>query len=116
METRPPANRSWIGRFIIQVTQGLVRDERTRRTTMAILIVVAVTMVAVGLSGLRWWLEPKEHTGRFIVFWFACAWVTLTASLLALLDLLMVRAKARQARKALREEALKRSNANSAEQ
>lgn len=116
METRPPANRSWMGRFIIQVTQGLVRDERTRRTTMAILIVVAVVMVVAGLTGLRSWLEPKEHTGRFILFWFACAWVTLTASLLALLDLLMVRAKARQARKALREEALKRSDANSTEQ
>src|SRR3981081_54193 len=100
MDTRPPANRPWIARFIIQVTQGLVRDERTRRTTMAILIVVAVMMVAVGLSGLRSWLEPKEHTGRFILFWFACVWVTLTASLLALFDLLMVRAKARAARKA----------------
>jgi len=116
METRPPANHSWIGRFIIQVTQGLVRDERTRRTTMAILIFVAVVMVAVGLGSLRSWLEPKEHTGRFILFWFACAWVTLTASLLALLDLLMVRAKAKQARKALREETLKRSDANSGEQ
>jgi hypothetical protein len=115
METRPPANHSWIGRFIIQVTQGLVRDERTRRTTMAVLIFVAVVMVVAGLTSLRSWLEPKEHTGRFILFWFACAWVTLTASLLALLDLLMVRAKARQARKALREEALKRSDANSAE-
>jgi cobalamin biosynthesis protein CobD/CbiB len=116
METRPPANRSWMGRFIIQVTQGLVRDERTRRTTMAGLIVIAVVMVTAGLTGLRSWLEPKEHTGRFILFWLACAWITLTASLLALLDLLMVRAKARQTRKALREEALKRSNANSAEQ
>jgi ABC-type multidrug transport system permease subunit len=83
---------------------------------MAILIVVAAVMVAVGLSGLRSWLEPKKHTGRFILFWVACARVTLTASLLALLDLLMVRAKARQVRKALREEALKRPDANSAEQ
>jgi hypothetical protein len=115
METRLPANRPWIARFIIQVTQGLVRDERTRRTAMAILIFVAVVIVAVGLGSLRSWLEPKEHTGRFILFWFACAWVTLTASLLALLDLLMVRAKARRARKALREEALKRSDANSVE-
>lgn len=116
METRPPEKRPWIARFIIQVTQGLVRDERTRRTTMAILIVVAVVMVAAGLAGLRSWLEPKEHTGRFILFWFACAWVTLTASLLALLDLLMVRAKAKQLRKALREEALERSDASSGEQ
>jgi hypothetical protein len=104
METRPPANRPWVVRFIIQATQGLVRDERTRRTTMAVLIVVAIAMVAVGLAGLRSWLEPREHTGRFILFWFACAWVTLTASLLALLDLLMVRAKARQARKILRQQ------------
>jgi hypothetical protein len=104
METPPPANRPWVARFIIQVTQGLVRDERTRRKVMALLILVAVAMVAVGLTGLRSWLEPREHTGRFIFFWFACAWITLTASLLALLDLLMVRAKARQARKMLRKQ------------
>ena len=110
METRPPSNRPWMARFIIQVTQGLVRDERTRRKAMALLIFVAVAMVAAGLTGLRSWLEPREHTGRFILFWFACAWVTLTTLLLALLDMLMIRAKARQARKALREDVSKRSN------
>src|SRR6266480_4909004 len=115
METRSPANRPWIMRFIIQVTQGLVRDERTRRKTMAILILVAIVMVAVGLTGLRSWLGPQDHAGRFIFFWFACAWVTLTALLLALLDMLMIRARARQARKDLREDASKRANPNSAE-
>jgi hypothetical protein len=110
METRPPANRPWMARFIIQVTQGLVRDERTRRKVMALLLAVAVAMVAVGLTGLRSWLEPREHTGRFISFWFACGWVTLTALLLALLDLLMIRARAKQARKALREDVSKRPN------
>jgi sugar phosphate permease len=103
-------------RFIIQVTQGLVRDERTRRKTMAVLIVVAVAMVAVGLTPLRSWLEPRDHAGRFIFFWFACAWITLTALLLALLDMLMIRARARQARKDLREDIPKRANPNSAEQ
>jgi uncharacterized membrane protein len=116
METRPPANRPWMMRFIIQVTQGLVRDERTRRTTMAILILVAVAMVATGVTGLRSWLAPRGHAGRFIFYWFACAWVTLTALLLALLDMLLIRARARQARKALQDEAEKRSKANSSEQ
>src|SRR5947207_7975374 len=110
MDTRPPANRPWMMRFIIQVTQGLVRDERTRRKTMAILILVAVAMVAVGLTGLRSWLEPRDHAGRFIFFWFACAWVTLTALFLALLALLMLRARAGQARQDLPEGVWKRPN------
>jgi hypothetical protein len=113
METRPPANRFWMVRFIVQVTQGLVRDERTRRAAMAILIFVAVAMVAAGLTGLRSWLEPRDHAGRFILFWFACAWVTLTALLLALLDLLMIRARARQARKTLRKDASEPPELNS---
>src|SRR2546423_10945418 len=115
METRPPANRPWIMQCIMQATRGLVRDERTRRKTMAILIAVAVAMVAVGLTGLRSWLEPRDHAGRFIFFWFACAWVTLTALLLALLDMLTIRARGRQARKDLREDVSKRANSKSAE-
>jgi uncharacterized membrane protein YozB (DUF420 family) len=104
METRPPAERFWMARFAVQVTRGLVRDQRARRQTMAILLFAAIAMVVAGVTGLRPWLEPRDHAVRFILFWFACAWVTLTALLLALLDMLLIRAQARHARKLFREE------------
>jgi len=46
---------------------------------------------------------PREHPGWFLLFWVTCAWLTLTAFLLALFDLLMVRAQDRAARRILRE-------------
>ena len=83
---------------------------------MAVLLFVALALVIGGMIGLQSWLEPREHALRFIVFWFVCAWITLTALLLALLDLLVIRAQARQARKALRPDVAERSDVNSTEQ
>ena len=90
--------------FTIHATRGLLRDERSRRKTMSISLVVAIVMLAAGLTVLRPWLNPHEHPWRFIFYWFACAWETLLVLLLALFDLLLVRAQARAARKAFREE------------
>ena len=68
-------------------------------------LLVLLILIVLGLLGAKTWLEPHEHPVRFILFWFACAWITLTALLLGLLDLLLLRAQARRARRALREEA-----------
>ena len=104
METRSPKKSFWIVPFAVQVTRGLLRDERSRRKTMGISLLIALIMLAGGLTVLRPWLNPREHPWRFIFFWFACAWETLLVLLLALLDLLLVRARARQAWRASREE------------
>jgi len=104
MEERPPEKRLRVVPFTVHATRGLIRDERIRRWTMAILLLVALGMMAIGLSGLQPWLEPREHPARFLLFWAICGWFTLTALLLALLDLLMLRARNRQARRAMREE------------
>jgi hypothetical protein len=104
METRPPKKSFWMVPFTVHVTRGLLRDERSRRKTMGISLLIAVIMLVAGLTVLRPWLNPHEHPWRFIFFWFACAWETLLVLLLALLDLLLVRAQARAARKAFREE------------
>lgn len=104
METRPPKKSFWMVPFTIHATRGLLRDERSRRKTMAISLLVAVVMLVAGLTVLRPWLNPHEHPWRFILFWFACAWDTLLVLLLALLDLLLVRAQTRAARKAFSEE------------
>jgi hypothetical protein len=93
--------------FAIQVTRGLLRDERSRRKTMGISVLIAVVMLTAGLTVLRPWLNPHEHPWRFIFFWFACAWETILVLLLALLDLLLLRAQARAARKAFQEEVSK---------
>jgi hypothetical protein len=104
MEPRPPKKSFWMVPFTIHATRGLLRDERSRRKTMAICLLVAIVMLVAGLTVLRPWLNWHEHPGRFILFWFACAWETLLVLLLALLDLLLIRAQAREARKVFREE------------
>lgn len=71
---------------------------------MAISIAVAVILALAGLTILRPWLDPHEHPWRFILFWLACAWEVVLAVLLAVLDLLLMRAQERAARKALREQ------------
>jgi len=109
METGPPKKHFWMVPFTVHATRGLLRDQRSRRKTMAVSLLVALLLLAAGLTILRPWLDPHEHPWRFILFWFACAWVTLLVLLLALLDLLLIRAQARTARKLFREEFAKRA-------
>ena len=104
MEEESPKKSFWMVPFTVQITRGLLRDERSRRRTMGMSLLVAVVMLVAGLTVLRPWLNPHEHPWRFIFFWFACAWEVLLVLLLALLDILLVRAQARAARKALQEE------------
>ena len=111
MEERPPDKRLQVAPFAVHATRGMLRDERTRRGTIAVLIFVSIAMVVVGLL-VRKWLEPREHPGRFLLFWGACGWITLTALLLGLLDLLLVRRQARQARRALLEGATENATVN----
>ncbi len=105
METRPPLKPFWMVPFTIQATMGLLRDQRSRRVIMAISLSVTLVLLLAGLTILRAWLDPHEHPWRFILYWLACGWQTLLALLLALLDILMVQAQARAARKALHEDA-----------
>jgi hypothetical protein len=104
METRPPDKRLRMAPFTVHATRGLLRDQKLRRVMMAITVVIAVIMLVTGLTVFRSVLNPHEHPWRFVLFWFACAWQTVLAILLALFDLLLVRADARAARKAFREQ------------
>jgi len=47
-------------------------------------------------------INPREHPWYFVIFWLACAWLTVTALLLAAFDLLMVRAQSRAEKRKLR--------------
>jgi carbon starvation protein CstA len=104
MEDRPPEKRLRVAPFAIHATRGLLRDQKSRRRTMAVSIAVAVILLVSGLTVFRSWLDPHEHPWRFIFFWFACAWETVLAILLALFDVLLMRAQERAARKALHEQ------------
>jgi hypothetical protein len=89
--------------FAIHTARGLIRDQTTRRWTMFITLLVAMLMLFAGSTFLQGLLSPHEHPGWFIVFWLVCAWLTVTALLLAIFDLLMVRVRSRMTRKDLRE-------------
>ena len=89
--------------FAIHSARGVIRDQSTRRRVMFITLVVAMFMLFSGTTFLQPLLSPREHPGWFLLFWLACAWLTLTALLLALFDFLMLRAQDRAARKILRE-------------
>jgi hypothetical protein len=103
METGPPKKSFRVMPFTIHATRGLLRDQRARRKTMAISLGIALVLLVAGLTVLRPWLDPHEHPWRFILFWLVCAWETLLVLLLALFDMLLIRAQARAARKAFRE-------------
>src|SRR5438477_12846273 len=112
MEERPPDKRLEVAPFAVHATRGLVRDQRSRRRIMMVSIAVALILLVTGLTVLRPWLDPHEHPWRFVLFWFACAWDTVLVLLLALLDLLLLRAQERAARKAFRAELARRTTSH----
>ena len=87
--------------FAIHATRGLLRDQNARRKTMFWIVIVAVVMLFCGATFLAPWLDPRARPGWFIFYWLACAWITVTAVLLAVLDLLLVRVQARTEKRSL---------------
>ena len=95
-------------RFIIHFTRGLIREQRARRTVMFFAMLGALVWLFLGATFLD--ASLRERPYLFFLYWLACAWVTLLVVLLALFDLLMVRAAARRERRRLAEEMLKTQN------
>ena len=89
--------------FVIHATRGVIREQKTRRKGMVILLALALLLLILGFTFLRPALDPHLHPWRVIVFWLVCIWLTFTAMLLAIFDLLVVRLEARRAERALRE-------------
>jgi hypothetical protein len=98
----PPEKKLAISSFAIHSARGLIRDQNTRRTAMFVLLVVALVLLFSGAIFLRSILNPRQHPVWFILFWFVCIWFTFTALLLAIFDILIVRAQTRKAGKILR--------------
>ena len=89
--------------FIVHATRGVIRDQKTRRKVMVVLLALAVLMLIAGFTIFQSALNPREHPWMVILFWLACVWLTFTALLLALFDLIVIRLQARRAQRVLRE-------------
>ena len=113
VDQTPEEKRLEHGSFAIHVARGVIRDQRTRRQVMIIVLVVAVVLMLLGTTVLQGALSPHHRPGWFIFFWLVCAWLTITAILLALFDLLALTSAARKARRGLREDVEQQSSAGS---
>src|SRR6266513_2529639 len=96
--------------FVVHATRGVIRDQNTRRKAMLFLLALALLLLIAGFTFLQPALNPREHPWRLIFFWIVCIWLTFTALLLALFDLLVLRLEARRAERALREKLRPTSN------
>ena len=102
METRPEGKSFRVAPFAAQASRGLIRDRAARRKMMFGSVAVAVLLAIAGSTFLKEILNPREHPVWFMIFWLACAWMTILAVLLALFDMLIVRAEARTAERELK--------------
>ncbi len=102
-----------VASFAAHSTRGLIRDPAIRRTIMMVAVFGALFLMVAGSTFLEDTLNPREHPTAFIIFWIACAWLTILAILLAVFDLLMMRRQARIERRKLRERVAATPNPNS---
>jgi protein-S-isoprenylcysteine O-methyltransferase Ste14 len=103
--TKPPQPKALqTASFVVHATRGVIRAQKTRRKAMLVILLAALLLLISGVTFLQTIFNPREHPGWFILFWAVCAWLTLTAILLAVFDLLMVRTEARRVQRALRGE------------
>ena len=102
-EPPPHEKKLRFASFSLHAARGLIRDQQTRRMTMFVIVIVALVMLFLGSTFLGPVLDPRVRPGWFIFYWAVCAWVTMTAVLLAIFNLLIVRAEARAARRKLGE-------------
>lgn len=94
-------------KFIIQICKGLIRHARTRRLLMFYSVILALVMLFGG--AVLQWPSSHEHPLLFLVYWAACAWITFLAVLLALYDMVKVRADGKRARRMLERQYFEKS-------
>lgn len=103
MDDSPDQKQLQATSFVVHATRGVIRDQKIRRKAMAFLLAIAVLLLISGLTILQPMLNPHEHPWLVLLFWIVCVWLTFTATLLALFDLLAVRSQAKRAERALGE-------------
>ncbi len=100
-EPPPPQKKLRSASFAVHATRGVLRDQTMRRKAMFAITLVAVVLLFCGATFLAPALDPHARPGWFLFYWAVCAWITMTAVLLAIFDLLVVRAQGRAARRTL---------------
>ncbi len=98
--------------FIAHATRGVIRDRGVRRKVIGALLTLALLMLVGGSTVLREILNPREHFGWFAAYWLGCGWLTFTAMLLAVFDLLLVRAESRAEARKLRAQFREKTSPN----
>jgi len=89
--------------FVVHAARGVIRNQNARRKAMFVILAGALVLLFCGSTFLQSVLNPREHPDWFIFVWAVCAWLALTAMLLAVFDLLMIRLQARKTQRELRE-------------
>lgn len=84
---------------IVALTRVFLRDARIRRSLMFYIALAALLMVFIGSALIDSTL--RAYPFLFLGYWGVCAWLTVTCALLAIFDLLIVRAAGRAARRQL---------------
>ena len=96
--------------WILVYTRGLIVDQHLRRLTMFYLALAALLMVFFGALFLDGWVQASKQDLHvaiwFAAYWLSVAWLTMTAALLAIYDLLFVRVQHRAMRRQLRQRIL----------
>jgi hypothetical protein len=92
---------------ILLVTRGIILDPRSRRWAMFFLILASLLMAFAGDTFLASSIVTPMN---FIVYWGICAWLTFTALLLALWDILLLRVAARRERRRLEKDVADRKS------
>ena len=88
--------------FVILITKGILRDPQMRRTVLFWIVAASLALLGVGAFLLDDWLNG--HPLLFLLYWGACLWLTATSLLLALYDLLALRAEAARERQRLKKQ------------
>ena len=70
---------------------------------MFVLVLLALILLFAGSTFLQPALNPHEHPVWFILYWLICGWFALTAILLTIYDILMIRLEVRRARHRLKD-------------
>ena len=91
-------------KFLLAYTVGVIRDPRLRRQFMFYALVAALVMLFAGSTFLD--APLRRHVYVFAGYWFACAWLTISALLLALYDMVAIRAAERRERRRIEREYL----------
>ncbi len=102
--------------WILLYTRGLIVDQHLRRLTMFYLALTALLMVFFGALFLDGWVQASKQDLHvaiwFAFYWLAVAWVTMSAAMLAIYDLLFVRLQHRAVRRQLRQRILGEDHAD----